>query len=197
MARRRANPHADRKRRLKFTVVIQREDPFCAVDRNEIEAECRRITNGAEFYLTMSQFGKYYWHVAHFGSEHQAEEFSLLAHQREYAKRPVPQFGPPEHEKRAFRDAVLLWGFRTGAIRRVLRAYRDSPGTLTMQEAAARDVIRAYRLPEGYGDVLHVFKDWVIENHPYWFNKQRHPGYLPFDHLHWVIPQEAYPHSDE
>lgn len=198
MVRRRANPHAEKKRRLPFTVVIDREDPFLDADRKEIEAECRRITNGAdEFYLTMERRERRYVHVAHFKSQHQADAFHTIARARDYVKRPVPQFGPPEHEKRAFRDAALLWGFRTGAIRRVLRAYRDTPGSLMRQDAAARDVLHAYRMPEGHGDILRVFLEWVWENHLHWFERQRHPGYLPFDHLHWVIPQDAYPHSDE
>ncbi|HLG47777.1 MAG TPA: hypothetical protein VKY24_16160 [Reyranella sp.] len=195
--RRRTNTHAERRRRLPFVVVIDRAEPFCKVDRDEIDAECRRITNGAEFYHTMARFERGYRHVVHFGSAHQADAFDRVAKDRKFATRPVPQFGPPEHEKQAFREAALLWGFRTGAIRRVLRAYRDGPGSLMQRDGAARDVLRAYKMPEGHGDILHVFIEWVVEHHPHWFNHRRHPGYLPFDEFHWVIPQEAYPHSDD
>lgn len=179
MTRRRTNTHAQMKRRLPFTVVIEREEPFCASDREEIETECRRITNGQEFYHTMARFDRRYSHVVHFGSAHQAEAFRKVAWERKFASRPVPRFGPPEHERRAFREAALLWGFRTGAIRRVLRAYRDSPGSLMQRDGAARDVIRAYRVPEGHGDILHVFIAWVVEHHPHWFHHRRHRDISP------------------
>jgi hypothetical protein len=199
MARRRTNPHAERKRRLPFVTVIEREEPFLRVDSDEIEAECRRITNGGEFYLTMARAARGYHHVVHFASEHQAEAFRLWCHRTEIARRPAPQFSSPPHEKAAFRQAALLWGFRTGAIRRVLRAYRDTPGSLTLRDSAARQVLHAYRMPSnGYDDILNVFIEWVCENHWHWFNHQRHPGWLPFDdYYHWVIPQDAYPHSDD
>ena len=73
----------------------------------------------------------------------------------------------------------------------------DGPGSLMQRDGAARDVLRAYKMPEGHGDILHVFIEWVVEHHPHWFNHRRHPGYLPFDEFHWVIPQDAYCHSDE
>ena len=76
MARRRTNTHAQMKRRLPFVVVIEREEPFRAADRNEIEAECRRITNGADFLLTMARFGRVYWHTVHFAARHQADAFN-------------------------------------------------------------------------------------------------------------------------
>jgi hypothetical protein len=31
-------------------VIEEREEPFRSADRAELEAECRRITNGAEFH---------------------------------------------------------------------------------------------------------------------------------------------------
>jgi hypothetical protein len=41
------NTPARKRRRLPFRVVIEeREEPFLAADRAELEAECRRITNG-------------------------------------------------------------------------------------------------------------------------------------------------------
>jgi hypothetical protein len=63
--------------------------------------------------------------------------------------------------------------------------------------AGARQVLHAYRMPEGHGDILNVFIEWAVEHHPYWFHHRRHPGWLPFDEFHWVMPQDAYPHSDD
>jgi hypothetical protein len=70
----------------------------------------------------------------------------------------------------------------------VLRAYRDGSGSLTMRESAAHQVLQAYKMPEGHGDILGVFIEWAVEHHPYWFNRQRHPVWLPFEHPRWVIP---------
>ena len=188
---------AKKRRRLPFQVIIEREAPFFEADRKELEAECLRITNGAEFYHCMSRFDDRYWHVVHFGSEHQADAFKKAAQLRDFARRREPQFGMPLEEKRAFTDAALLWGFRTGAIRRVLRAYRNTRGTLTQQESAGRQMLAAYRMPEGRGDILHVFLEWVIKHHPHWFHRWPKPGWLPFEEFHWVIPQDAYPHSED
>ena len=188
---------ARKRRRLPFKVIIEREEPFLEADRNELEAECRRITNGAEFYHCMSRFGDKYWHVVHFGSEHQADAFKSAVHHCDFARRPAPEYGMPLEEKRAFTEAALLWGVRTGAIRRVLQAYRNTPGSLMQQHWAARHMLTMYRMPDGRGDILHVFLDWVNEHHWHWFNRQRHPGWLPFEEFHWVIPQDAYPHSEE
>lgn len=188
---------AKKRRRLPFTVVIEREEPFRDVDQKELEAECRRVTNGAEFYHCMARFGDAYWHVVHFSAEHQAEAFKALARHCAFERRPAPQFGPPLEERRAFAEAALLWGFRTGAIRRVLQAYRNTSGSLMQQDSAGRKMLANYRMPEGHGDIMLVFLNWVSVNHPYWFNRRPHPGWLPFDEFHWVVPQDAYPHSEE
>lgn len=188
---------AKKRRRLPHKVIIEREEPFCAADETELEAECRRITNGAEFYHCMERFGDVYWHVVHFASEHQADAFRSVAHHRGFMRRPVPQFRPPAAERAAFREAALLWGFRTGAIRKVLLAWRNTPGSLTRQWSAAHQMVAAYHPPQGHDDIAGIFFDWARENHWHWLHRQRHPGWLPFDELHWVMPQDAYAHSDE
>ena len=188
---------AKKRRRLPFRVVLEREEPFCLADDREIEAECRRITNGAEYWRGMQRIDGVYRHVVHFAAEHQAEAFRDAAHRSGYAKRPVPQFGPAVEEREAFKQAVLLWGFRTGAIRRVLKAWRNTPGSLTQRWSAAQQMVAAYRPPQGPGDIADVFVQWCVEHHPYWLEHRPTPGWLPFDEFHWVIPQGAYPHSDE
>ncbi len=86
----------------------------------------------------MERFGDVYLQVVRFASEHQAEAFRSATQRCDFARRPVPQFGPPAEERAAFSEAALLWGFRTGAIRRVLKAFRNTPGSLTQQWSAAR-----------------------------------------------------------
>ena len=54
---------AKKRRRLPHKIVIEREQPFRAIDEAELEAECRRLTNGAKFYHHMERFGDVYWHV--------------------------------------------------------------------------------------------------------------------------------------
>lgn len=198
MSRRRTtNSHAQKKRRLPFRVVIERTEPFRQVDRDEIEADCRRITNGAEFYHCMALFDRAHWHVVHFGSAHQAEAFRAVAHEKRYRDRPAPLRESPE-EQRAFADTALLWGLRTGALRKVLTAYRNASHlSLMQQHMAAERVLAAYRMPEGCQPILHVFLQWAYENHGGWMQRRPPPGWEPWDHLHWVIPQEAYPHSEE
>jgi hypothetical protein len=67
------NTPARKRRRLPFRVVIEeREEPFLAADRAELEAECRRITNGEEFLYSMKRSGDCYEHVVRFAAEHQA-----------------------------------------------------------------------------------------------------------------------------
>lgn len=190
---------AKKRRRLPFKVIIEREEPFLAADDAELEAECRRITNGAEFYHHMERFGDVYWHVVRFASEHQANAFRSVAHHRDFLRRPAPQFGPPVKEREAFRQAAMLWGFRTGAIRRVLKAWRNTPGSLTRQWSAAHQMLAAYRMPqEGYDDIARIFFNWAVENHPHWLHKLPRPmGWLPFDEFYWVVPQDAYAHSDD
>ena len=188
---------AKKRRRLPFKVLIDRTEPFCRADEQELEAECRRITNGAEFLHSMERTGSEYWHVVRFGSEHQAEAFRSFVHRSELMRRPVPQYGPSKAEREAFRQKVMLWGFRTGAIRRVLKAWRNTRGSLTQCDTAARNVIETYRVPEGCDSILTIFIEWCAENHPGWLEHRPPPGWLPFEEFHWVMPQDAYPHSED
>jgi hypothetical protein len=49
MARRKANPFADKLRRFLYRATIKRDSPFRRVDDAEIETVCQRIAAGAEF----------------------------------------------------------------------------------------------------------------------------------------------------
>lgn len=188
--------YAKRRRRLPCKVIIEREKPFRSFDTDELEAECRRITNGAEFLHTMERFGDVYWHVVRFAVEHQAEAFREWLHRTRFDQRPVPQFGPTAQEQAAFEQAALVWGFRTGAIRRSLQAFRRTKGSLMQQHSAAQDVIHAYTPPQGM-DIANVFLDWVNKHHWHWFHGYRTPTDSPFRPPDWYPPHDAYPHSDE
>src|SRR5262245_45437918 len=83
---------AKKRRRLTFRVVIEdREEPFRAADRDELEAECRRITNGAEFLYNMERNGDRYEHVVRFGAEHPAATLADWLRRERFAQRPVPK----------------------------------------------------------------------------------------------------------
>jgi hypothetical protein len=105
---------AKKRRRLPHKVIIERRQPFRAADEAEVEAECLRITNGAEFYHHMERFGDVYWHVVRFSSEHQAEAFRAAAQRCAFARRPAPLFGPPAEERAAFQRSCLAVGLPHG-----------------------------------------------------------------------------------
>ena len=74
----------------------------------------------------------------------------------------MPKFGPTAQEQAAFEQSSLAWGFRTGAIRRVIQAFRHEPGSLTRQWSAAHQMLARYQMPEGAGhDVARVFIAWA------------------------------------
>jgi hypothetical protein len=190
---------AKKRRRLTYRVVIEdREEPFCRADRAELEAECRRITNGAEFFSNMERNGGRYEHVVRFGAEHQAAALADWLRRERFAERPPPRFGPTPQEAAAFEESALAWGFRTGALRRVIQAFRLEAGSLTRQWSAAHQMVARYQMPEGRGfDVAAVFISWAQKHHWHWFFGQRERSEHPFRSADWFVPEEAYPHSDD
>lgn len=188
---------AKKRRRLPFIVVIEREEPFLDVDQREIDAACLRITNGAEYYHGMSRFDQKYWHVFHFGSQQQADAFKKISWDGNYHRRAMC-YRPTPGDREAHRQAVLLWGFRTGAIRRVLQAWRNTSGSLHQQNTAGQLMVSSYRVPEGNQEALHIFLEWAGKHHWHWLHRQRKPGWMPWDDTdHWAIPQDAYSHTEE
>jgi hypothetical protein len=188
---------AKKRRRLTFRVVIEdREEPLRAADRDELEAECRRITNGAELFYNMERNGDRYEHVVRSASEHQATAFRDWLQQTRFSQRPVPKFGLTPEEQAAFEQSALAWGFRTGAIRRVIQAFRHEPGSLTRQWSAAHQTLARYQMPEGR-DVAQVFISWAQKHHWHWFHRQRERADNAFRPADWFPPADAYPHSDD
>jgi hypothetical protein len=190
---------AKKRRRLTFRVAIEeREEPLRAADRAELEAECRRITNGAEFFYSMERNGERYEHVVRFAVEHQAAALAGWLRRERFAERSPPQFGPTTEEKAAFEQSALAWGFRTGAVRRVIQAFRGEPGSLTRQWSAAHQMLARYQMPEGQGfDVAAVFISWAQKHHWHWFHRRRARADSPFRPPDWYPPDDAYPHSDD
>ena len=186
---------AKKRRRLPFKAVIERDEVFRLADRDELDAECRRLTNGAEFYYSMDRFGDHYWHVVRFGSQHQAEALDLWLRRNRFAERPAPKFGPSPEEKTAFEQAALVWGLRTGAVRRIVQAFRNTSGSLTQQWSAAESVAHSYRMPEG--NVAQVLVSWAMKHHYHWFFRERRPALLLLENPDDYPPPNAYPHSEE
>ena len=133
-----------------------------------------------------------------FGAEHQAAALADWLRRERFAERPVPKFGPTVEEVAAFEEAALAWGFRTGAIRRVLQAFRNETGSLTRQWSAAHQMLARYQMPEGGGhDAARVFIVWAQKHHWHWFLGRRERADHPFRPADWFPPPDAYPHSDD
>ena len=91
---------AKKRRRLGLRVVIEdREEPFRAADRDELEAECRRITNGPEFFYNMERNGGRYEHVVRFAAEHQAAALADWLRRERIAEPPAPRYAPTAEER--------------------------------------------------------------------------------------------------
>jgi hypothetical protein len=78
----------------------------------------------------------------------------------------------------------------------VLQTWRNASGSSLQRWSAAQAALAAYCMPKGHDDIVGIFFDWASEHHWHWLHRQRPPGWLPFDEIHWVMPQEAYAHSD-
>jgi hypothetical protein len=96
----------------------------------------------------------------------------------------------------AFEQSAFAWGFRTGALRRVIQAFRREPGSLTRQWSAAHQRLARYQMLEGR-DVAAVFISWAQKHHWHWFFGQRERADHPFRPADWFPPADAYPHSEE
>jgi hypothetical protein len=108
------------------------------------------------------------------------------------------RFGPTPEEAAAFEESALAWGFRTGALRRVIQAFRHETGSLTRQWSAAHQMVARYQMPEGRSfDVAAVFISWAQKHHWHWFHGRREPANSPFRPPDWYPPDDAYPHSEE
>src|SRR5262249_18771835 len=157
------------------------------------EAECRRITNGAEFFYTMERNGDRYEHVVRFAAEHQAAALHDWLRQTRFSQRPAPRFGPTPEGQAAVEQSALAWGVRSGSIRRVPQAFRQEPGSLTRQWSAAHQALARYRMPEGR-DVAQVFISWAQKHHWHWFHRRREWADNPLRPPDWYPPADAYPH---
>ena len=190
---------AKRRLRLPFRAVVEeREQPFLAADLADLEAECQRITNSAEFLYSMERNGDRYEHVVRFGSEHQAATLQEWFRRTRFDQWPVPKFGPTAQEKAAFAQSALALGFRTGAIRRVIQAFRHEPGSLTRQWSAAHRMLARYQMPESAGhDVARVFITWAQKHHGHWFHAWRQRADNPFRPPDWFPPANTYTHSED
>jgi hypothetical protein len=133
-----------------------------------------------------------------FSQQHQADALRDWLHRQRFAQRPVPKFGPTPEERAAFEQVALAWGFRTGAIRRVVQAFRNEPGSLMRQWSAAHQMLARYRMPEDGGhDAARVFITWAQKHHWHWFFRRREHADNPFRPADWSPPAEAYPHSED
>jgi hypothetical protein len=197
--RRTANTHAQRKRRLPFKAVIEREEVFRTVDSREIEAEAMRLTNGAEFYHGMERRGDRDVHVVCFDSERAAQQMQRWITNSRIAERPAPKFGPSKEEKAALAQAAIKWAMHTGAGRRIIQAWRGQ-NSLTRAHTEALRALQRYRIPGG-GDnealVMEALVYWASTKHSSWFDRSRHPARVRVDFPDWFIPVDAYAHSEE
>ena len=181
MVRRSTNSHALAKRALPHVAIIDCEDPRRPEDRDELDAQCLRITNGQAFYRCQRRNGSRYVHVVHFGEPHQARALEDWVWRTRFTQRPAPNYGPPE-ERAALAEAAVVWGFLTGAIRRVVQAFRhEMGGSLTRARKEALHTTQLYKMTGDEKIVMEALVLWASQNHPNWFHGHRAPSVLPFE----------------
>lgn len=189
---------AKKRRRMPHVAVIEREEPFLRSDSEALEAECQRVTNGREYFRCQRRDGDRYVHVVHFSEEHQAKALQDWINRQRFAERPVPKFGPSPEERAAFEQTALLWGLRTGAVRRTVQAWRRKSregGSLLQCQSAAQRTLRLFMPPDDrHFDMAQVFVSWAQREHGPWFYGYRSAiEALP----HWFAPEDAYTHSED
>jgi hypothetical protein len=94
MARRKANPFADKLRKLPYRATIKRDAPFRRADGAEIEAACVRIAAGAEFISYAGSRGEESGcKVFGFDTLEKAREMQAWIDESGIAMRPAPMLG--------------------------------------------------------------------------------------------------------
>lgn len=192
---------AKKRRRLPHVAVIERSDPFLAADRQQLEDQCFRITNGREFFVTMRWQDDRDVHVVHFAEPHQAKSLEEWIRQTRFYARPKPYYGPTQEERAAFEQEALAWGARTGALRAVVQAYRRrslAGGSIGQCQTAAEQMLRRHLLPDGHGhyNVATVLVSWAMREHTGWFFGLRRQANGTGNEPDFP-PPDAYPHSEE
>lgn len=193
---------ARKRRRLPHVAVIERSDPFLPADKQTLYEQCRRITNGQEFYHGSQWRHDRDIHVIHFAEAHQAKALEEWVWRNRFYARPKPHYGPSQEERAAFEQEVVRWGVRTGALRRVVQAYRRRSregGSLLQCDTAAQQALRMYLLPSGheYYDVERVLVSWAMREHGRWFRGERRFPLMPWENPDDYPPPSAYPHSED
>lgn len=193
---------ARKRRRLPHVAVIERSAPFRREDLQELKEQCRRNTNGQEFWITTQWRNDRDVYVVHFAEAHQARTVELWARHERFAERPAPLFGPSQEERAAFEQLAIRWGVRTGALRRVVQAYRRRSlenGSLSQCHTAAQLTLQKYLPPidAGHFDVAELFVSWAKREHWHWFYDHRKPTLAPWEDPDEYPPPWAYAHSEE
>lgn len=168
---------AKKRRRLPFVADLDRAEPFRSEDWRQLREQCRRITNGQEFYICQRVQRDEWMYVVHFAEEHQAKALEEWNRRERFSQRPVPKFGPTSEERAAFEQAAVAWGIRTGALRRTVQAWRRKSregGSLLQCHSEAQKALRPYLPPDhGHFDMAQVFVSWAQREHGEWFYGRR------------------------
>lgn len=189
---------AKRSRRLPHVVDLERDEPFRAEDRDQLLAQCARITNGQEFWFGQDRS----WHyVVQFSEPHHAEALKHWLWQERFMSRPFVKFGPSREEHETFAREIVAWGLRTGALRRVLSAYRrayQEGQSLTKCHSIAQQALGPYLPPNTtYFNPARVMTCWGEVHHGDWIEGRRMPATVPATAPEWCAPDDAYPHSED
>src|SRR5882762_4183106 len=126
----------------------------CCLRQLPVHAAVRRLRRW------LLRNSSHYEYVVRFGAEHQEAPLADWLRGERFAERPVRRFGPTPEEAVAFEQSAFAWGFRTGALRRVIQAFRREPGSLTRQWSAAHQMLARYQMLKGR-DVAAVFISWA------------------------------------
>lgn len=111
MARRKANPFADRIRKLPYRALIKRDEPFARADDDEIAATCARIAAGADYCsFAGSRGSENGCKVLCFDTPEKACEMQSWIDASGIAARPLPRM-----DDRAGRLGPIQWEASKGA----------------------------------------------------------------------------------
>ncbi len=192
---------AKKRRRLPYVVDLHRTEPFCSADWRQLNEQCRRITNGQEFWVGQVLRDGQWRYVAHMAAAHQADALKDWLWRERFSARRIPKFGPTKEEAEAFEREIIAWGIRTGALRRVVQAFRHAyreGQSLHKCRTLSQQAMRPYLPPNmEYFDGSRVMVSWAEREHYHWFNGYRPWAKEAFRPPDWYPPDDAYAHSEE
>jgi hypothetical protein len=162
---------------LLHVAKIKREDPFRTVDREEINAACRRIAAAGAWDSRAGWGPESGYLLFYFASWAKARAMQHWIDRSGIARRPVPKMGPTKEEKAAKERELMEWALGSGAAREIVQAYRRR---MFAGGAHVSALCEAYQVAadlgcrrDGLHDAVEHIIEWARTNHAEWFNRCR------------------------